>query len=201
MLTVIIPASHQRLTTLATAKRDLGITDTSGDVYLLDLIEWASAIASTYTGRVFAAETVSETFRLNRHTGDLRLERFPVVSVTSVIEGDRALSATEYEVDTQNGILRRLNANGRYICLPPVVVTVEYVGGYILDAPGRTVPADLEAAVLHLVRAEWFARFRDPAVKSEDVSGVGATTYWISGDAIPATVESLLAPYRQPPLG
>ena len=62
-------------------------------------------------------------------------------------------------------------------------------------------PKDIERAALTLVKGEWFARNRDPLIRSEDVHGVMSTTYWVgglnAGASLPPDVEGLLAKHRQ----
>jgi len=195
MLTVITPAAHQRLTTLETLKRDLGITTTADDAFLADLIERASAFASTYCGRTFGAETMRQTCRLDRQTGDLHLDRFPVVTINSVLVDGAALDPSDYEVTKGSGLLHRVDTRGRFVCWTPGVVTVEYRAGHILPGDeGRTLPADVESAVLLLVRAWWNARTRDPLVKSIDTPDILSESYWVG--STPPEVTTVLDRYR-----
>jgi hypothetical protein len=77
---------------------------------------------------------------------------------------------------------------------------LQYTGGYTLpDAPQPTLPDDITRAVLLLVKAAYFARTRDPAIRSESVEGAGSFGYF-SGAAsdMPPEVEGLLRPHRTP---
>src|SRR5512132_4147159 len=83
---------------------------------------------------------------------------------------------------------------------------LDYQAGYVLPGePGRTLPDDIERAAIMLVKAAWFARTRDPLIRSEDVSGITNTTYWVggfgNGASLPPDVEGLLAKHRQPVIG
>jgi hypothetical protein len=68
--------------------------------------------------------------------------------------------------------------------------------------PDRTLPEDIERAVIMLVKIAWFARTRDPLIRSEDVSGITNTTYWVggfgNGSTLPPDVECILYRYRPP---
>src|SRR5579862_1762171 len=96
ILTVITPADSYDLTTLATIKAELEITDTNSDVQLGIFIDQASGECATYCKRVFGKETVSEQFRLGQgsrlhrrsRTEELILARYPIVSITSITEED-----------------------------------------------------------------------------------------------------------------
>ena len=63
---------------LATVKAELGITDRSEDENLARWIKQASDAVSKHCNRVFAQETLSETFRLKCREDGLLLARFPV---------------------------------------------------------------------------------------------------------------------------
>jgi hypothetical protein len=67
ILTVTTPASSYDLTALATVKTELGITDNTENDKLRTWITQASIIAASYCRRVFARETLTETFRPARN--------------------------------------------------------------------------------------------------------------------------------------
>lgn len=206
MLTVITPAASHALTSLEAIKTELEMTGTADDGWLRTAIDRASAIARRFCNRPFALETARETIRLSAPMDALSLARWPVVSVVSVIEGGKTLAPTDYETDADAGFVYRLTGSDQRRDWPTTKIVVEYAAGYVLPGdPARTLPEDIERAVILLVRSQWFARDRDPLVKAEEVSDVGRSEYWIgspaSGSTLPADVEALLAPYRQPALG
>src|SRR5450759_693293 len=88
------------LTVLATVKAELGITDRDEDENLARWINQASGVIAKYCNRVFAQETLSDTFRLKWRECEeiLVLSRFPVSSIASVLENDATLDpASDYE--------------------------------------------------------------------------------------------------------
>lgn len=205
-LTVVTPADSQDLTTLETVKRDLGITDEDEvrDVRLTDYIQQASGACADYCGRTFGEETVSETFRWRRRPRVsnlrwplLRLERRPIVSVTSVVEDDVTLDpATDYEIDARRGWLRRLNADREAFWCGEKTVVV-YVAGYaVLDS----LPFGVERACIELIKSYWFSADQDPSLSRQhiDVPGVeNIDQAWNSGaTALPLRVTELLDPHR-----
>lgn len=95
MLTVVTPAQSYDLTVLATVKAELGITDRSEDENLTRWIKQASDVIAKYCNRVFAQETVSETFRLATRESNLLLSRYPVVSIAAVQETGETLAASQ----------------------------------------------------------------------------------------------------------
>ncbi|MFD1623892.1 hypothetical protein [Azospirillum griseum] len=206
MLTVITPATTRRLTTVAAIKAELSLVTGADDPFIADLIARASATVERFCNRVFALETVRESVRLTVAADALSLGRWPVVSILSIIEGGKALTSADYETDGGAGFIHRLTGLDRRCDWPVGKVTVEYTAGYVAPGqPGRTLPEDIERATIMLVKAGWFARSRDPMVRTEDVSGVMATTYWVggfgAGVCLPPDVEGLLFPHRQPSIG
>ncbi len=197
MITVVTPATGTDLTTLETVKTGLGITDDTDDDYLTLLIAQASAAVSGYCRRVFGLETVLETFRLDSSQETLMLGRFPVTAVASIVEDGITLTTDDWERD--NSLLYRLTADERQGWSARKVL-VTYTAGYVL--PGetdRTLPADIEAATIAYIRGLWFAKTRDPLIKSEKTPDVYEVTYGGVSEAtggILSEVESTLCRYR-----
>lgn len=206
MLTVTVAADHHRLATLAGIKAELQVTGGADDAFLSALIDRASATVRAWCSRTFALETLSETFRLSRPDDALLLSRWPVVAVTAIAEAGTTLSAADFETDTGKGLVYRLDGSDNRSRWPAGKIVVEYQAGFILPGEnGRTLPEDIEKAATLLVKADYFARSRDPLLKAEDVSAVLSTSYWVGGfgdgGSLPPDVEGLLSRYRQPAMG
>lgn len=202
MLIVTTPATSQALTTLAAVKAALDVTGSNDDAFLSSTITSVSAVIARWCRRTFALETVTETCRLNRYQPEIVVSRFPVVTVTSVTIGGTALDSSEFETDSERGILYRLDANGKYVCWPSDVVVVEYSAGYVLPSEHeRTLPEDIEKAAILLCKVDYYARNRDPLLKSDAVEGIITQTFWVGGSGLPPDVEMLLSPYRVVTLG
>jgi len=201
ILTVTTPATGTGfdLTSVADVKADLDITASTWDTLLGRYVTEASIAIANTCGRVFAKETVSEMFRRPPAPDVLMLRRYPVVSIAAIYENGSAtpLAGADYEVDKAAGLLFRLSGDRR-TCWTAEKVVVAYEGGYALPA---SAPADLQKAARILVKGQWVARKRDPALRSEKVEDVGEKVYWVgnipgAGDAWPAEVEELLASYH-----
>jgi len=197
MLTVTTRAESYDLTTLADLKAELGISGSSADARLAAVITQASDAISRWCHRVFAMEIVQETLRPGRLDDELILTRFPLVDVTVTVGGEE-IDATTYEVDVARGILHRLGGSDSVGCWPSGIVdpiVVDYSAGYVL--PGNEdadLPPALERASRELARAYWFSLNRDPAIRSEGIPDLADVTY--RGEALPAMVRGLLAPFR-----
>lgn len=220
LTTVNTPAASRLLTTLANVKAVLGITDGAQDTYLNLIIPQASAACENYCNRVFAQETLTDAFRLqypwfpgfpDAHVAPLQLTRWPLVSVTSVIETDgqgvatTLTAGTDYESDMDAGQVFRLDTYGNPRNFATYRVAIQYVAGYALPGDvSPTMPADIEQAAIEMVKAMWAARKRDPNLRSETIPELISNTYQTvapTSSGLPLIVESLLDNYRVPVVG
>lgn len=205
MLTIISPAESHRLTTLAAVKAELQVTGGTDDAYLSGLIDQASDMVQTWCSRTFALERVRET--IDRRTGSesIMLSRFPVATIITATLGGQVIDPADIETE-DGGFVYRLDGTGSRTGWQSGRFIIEYDAGFVLpDQPAPTLPKDIERAALTLVKGEWFARNRDPLIRSEDVNGVSSTTYWVggfgAGASLPPDVEGLLAKHRQVLIG
>lgn len=190
---VVSQAPSSLLTRLETVKAELGITTTTDDDVLIDMIARASSAISRECRRVFGLETVTETLD-GSGTRLLPLSRIPIFEVTEVTEDGTVLDASEYSVeDADAGALYRLNGWGRssglrmwgteafssgYI-LPgyrDLRYSVTYRAGYVLpnednpfvmagaDDP-QPLPGAVEQACLETVKAWYHQRAADPSLR------------------------------------
>ncbi len=196
LLTVLTPASIRALTTLATVKDEIGITDDAADARLQRWIDEASERIETYLGRVLAGETVRETFRLRGAPGCLRLARRPVAAVASIDVDGATLANDQYEIDATAGLLYSIGGDQR-TRWAGCTVAVTYTAGYVSV---QALPRPIETACLGLVRHRWAARDRDPMLRSLAIPGVVTEQYWVgaTGDdgAMPPEIAALLDPFR-----
>lgn len=230
-ITVVEPAADYLLTTRERAKAELGITTTTDDDIISDMIVRASSAIERECRRKFGVETVTETLD---GTGSrlLGLTRYPIVEVTEVTEDGTALESTEYSVeDADAGALYRANGWGRsgglrmwgteayssgYI-LPGYQdqrYSVTYRAGYLLPnqvnpwiLPGtpENLPGAVEQACLETVKAWYSSRDVDPSVSSVQV-GQLRVAYRERGtsetrDPLPAAALGYLRNYYQRPMG
>ncbi len=194
MLTVTTPATAQPastaydLITVAAARAALGIVNNDEDEALQGFVTRASGVIAGYCKRVFAVETLTETFRLDRLQEDLLLSRYPVIEVTSIVENGNTLTVdTDYEVDAAKGIITRLY-NDRAAWWPMCKVTVVYSAGYD-EKPGA-----LQQACVQLVKSYYLSHDRDPMVRSESTEAIGGTSYF--SETLPPDVLGLLGQFR-----
>ena len=212
-VSVITPAKEKRLTTLENVCLDLGRTlGSDADRQIERFITHASQQASTYCRRTFGRETVRERFDLASagvvgECGGILLERWPVVSITSVKVGGMLTAPEAYATDGR--MLYRMEGDDRR-CWYGRDVVVQYEAGWLLPGEARVVdgvasaaeelPADIERAVIQLVAVAISALGRDMMVKSEDVEGVGSTSWYVQGAsaALPhPEAEATLGQYRR----
>lgn len=76
MLEILSPAATDDLTTLATAKRELGVTDAAQDAHITDLIREASDLVAQWCNRSgFGRETLRQIERLASPVDVIVLQR------------------------------------------------------------------------------------------------------------------------------
>lgn len=195
MLVVITPNANRDLTTVAAVKADLGIVGSVDiDAKLAIHITQASNLIAEYCNRVFAIETVEETLRHPSACDPFILSRYPVVAITSVVEGGKTLHAEDYEVDKASGIVLR-QRSGLSSQWASGSTKFTYIAGYELPA---SAPPALVRAAIEMVKQSYYAGGRDPMIRSDTTEGVGSTEYFnTSSRAITGAIADMLEPYRK----
>jgi hypothetical protein len=183
--TVLTPASDTDLTDLATVKNELDIEGTKNDAFLSRQIAAESIAAQNYCNRVFAPQTIQDSFWFARDAwprvvrddiAPLQLTAWPTISVTSVVETIAGVATTlalgtDFLLDAEHGQLTRLNLLGYPTHWRSSPVVAVYEAGY------AETPADVEEAVILLVKLRWFARRRDPLIRSQNAVGAYEASY------------------------
>jgi hypothetical protein len=144
---VLTPAESYDVLTLEELKTILGLspTDTAEDAQLQMWIDHYSDVVATMCNRVFAFETVAETWRGDTMPFDcprLFLTHYPVADTDiETVESPRGsiLDPSLYEIENASGKMR---INGAW----SEPITVTYSGGYNL--PDEAPPALKEATAL-----------------------------------------------------
>ncbi|MCG5239530.1 phage head-tail connector protein [Azospirillum doebereinerae] len=176
MLTVITPAPDEQraLLGLSDVKDELSISGDADDGRLTRYLRSATARLAAYANRdTFALEKVTETFRIPAYQPRIMLTRRPLVEVVAITLDGAPVEGWEAE----GRFLYRV-ADGLRTCWTSGSWAVTYRAGY--DLPG-SAPADLADACMTLVKMQWFARTRDPLLKSQTVEGIGTDAWWIGG--------------------
>jgi hypothetical protein len=160
LLTIVEPAQDVALVSLYEAKLGLNLmtsTDATLDDQLELLIEWSSAEIAALCNRVFAKETVIETFdEVSSYSSRLYLSRWPVVGDIAEIteDGEALVLDTDYTLDRENGVLLRADA-------PWVTpLRIKYTGGYSLP---NDAPRALRQAAVLMTREAYYATTRGDA--------------------------------------
>ncbi|EKE75519.1 head-tail connector protein [Oceanibaculum indicum] len=196
MIEVLTPP-ETALVSLAAAKAHLGVTGDDDDAAIEGLIARVSTIIITYIRRPILAGSYLETVTTNGSQLSVALSRFPVSSITSVkLDGStEAMDSESYSIDTESGLLLRVDSFGLPIAWGRHSVAVTYEAGY------ADTPADVQHAALTLIGAEWATKGRDPSLKSIGIGSIALG--YFTADALPglASVSHLLEPYRPPAIG
>lgn len=224
-----ITAAPEDLTTAATVAAELQVGE--GELRLPRLIRVASAAVRQFCNRprVHYGSAIVEKARPALGRPRLVLDVTPVVSVASVVlEDGSTVDASEYFVeDADLGFLYRSVGwpysglmHGGLLFQDPTAgtarptITVTYAGGWVTPAqaastgwagPARSLPEDLEEAVVQTVVALFRRGGADPNVASESLGDYSvayrspnAATGLGLGGIIPDQAATLLNPYVRP---
>jgi hypothetical protein len=200
-LAILTPAVSRDLTTLETARAELGLTeaDTSADDDIMRMIHEMSSVVVGYCGQSFAEETVEETFwpeTCGEGLDSVVLSRAPISTVTSVELDGSELSTGDFEIDEQKAILYFLRNGCACACRWFRSLVVTYSAGYpLLDG----LPEAIERATLIMIKDQYNSIGRDPSMRSETIPGVHSYTLGgaDSSTSISSAVAGLLDPYRR----
>ena len=191
-----VPASSI-LPTLDELKTHVNITSTTHDDELQDMLDAAAEVVAHYVGPL-DSETVTEIHYDSRRMVSLLLRNHPVLSVTSITDGNGVvLDADTYTVDTGTGIVRFTG----YTSTPYFLwwgdrgdLTVGYEKGR------STLPAAVRLAVL-IVAARLWETQRGTAPSALPVTDeAGFPTDPGSLPLLPPRARELLAPYLLGPV-
>jgi hypothetical protein len=191
------------LTTPAIVAAALNIPN---DAALAARVTAYSKMVADLCDRTFVTATVTESFRLSVYEDRrivLKLDRWPVQQIISIVENDVTLDSTNYEFNKDNGLVWR-SASYDWWGFCRGLTVVNYIAGYILP---EQAPPSLALATTELIySARLFASGQlnlrsvshgDRSVSYQrPVSGSGGGTGVVS----PAIL-SLIEPYRRLVLG
>lgn len=208
-------ASPFDLTTVSAVETELGVESSAqNNAYFQRVITACSLKMAQHCKRSFAIQTYQDTifplrdppFRIA--TGGLdpvQTAQRPLISgsVTVTENGTTLVENTNYVVDYALGQITRYDPNDYPIPFDEWMIVVQYKAGFAPSAPDFSILAD---AAIEFVKFRYFARFRDPGLKSENVVGVYEAAYlWGTGPGgpldIPGPVAEMIERYRVPTIG
>jgi hypothetical protein len=192
--TITDPAADTDLVALDVLKADLGVIGSASDELLERLISRASSVVQDYIGHALAVEIIEDRFdadahRAVEHPAGLILSRRPIVEIHSITDNGTALvEGTDFRVNAATGQVARIGTASRFTT--PVVVS--YSAGH------PSIPPAVEDVVVGLVRSAYSTHGRDPALRSEEVAGIGSQTFFAAPATTALTAEAIdvLSRYR-----
>lgn len=201
-VSVVTPASTVDLVDLESVKAYLQITGDDQDARLGALISQASDSFADYLGRPLALQTYRERQTVTGRILGINLSNGPVVSILSASVDGVAWTGTLDECDVERDgarIMASAFLPPRQLCFArPVIVEVIYVAGFLLpgmeavEKPANSLlpwqetplrPA-LSGGCLSTIQMLLYGAGRDPLLKSENVQGVGSTSYAMLDPAV-----------------
>ena len=168
-VTVSVPPSTTTLIALADLKAILGITDSTNDALLGQIIQRGSDAVARFCNRVVAERTVIETLP-GPGTSLLKLKCPPIVTLTAIaLDGDTVDPDSYVLTEPDAGIVFR-EAGWAYTGHAYRDTATYTHGDNLPDMAGTdTLPHDIQQAALELCKGMWLSRQRDPSVTMESV--------------------------------
>lgn len=182
---IIEPPTSTALTTLDAVKAALGpeisakLTPADETWITTQLIPAASGTITGYLKRQLAQATIVDRYRLSdrREIGAVYVTLWPIVEVLEAKAGATVVPLPELEPASRpgGGWIRRLDASAspsswEQECL----VEIKHKSGYLLP---DGLPAEIAGACTEITKAMFFARGRDPAMRSVDMPDVGSVAF------------------------
>lgn len=123
------------------------------------------------------------------------------VAHASGVAVNTALDPSLYDFDPATGFMTRFSDSARPINWRPGLVTANFTAGYIFAADAtRTLPYDIEDAVIRYMKYMWSTRDRDPTLRSSGEPGIGQQLYWVGPPGqksnMPEDAAAILDNYR-----
>jgi hypothetical protein len=198
ILTVTTAAADRALLTTAELRDAVGASLTDPQLTTLGnrvaaAIARACGVAEGGTVPVtLRLETLTETFRARRRCRrHLMLSRRPVAAISSVMEDDTIVAASEFELDASAGLLHRLSSDKPTDWPAVSKIVVAYRAGY------ESVPDDLKDIAARLAATWAINKGRDLTLKRERVDGVGEQEFWVDPDADSVLPDDITAALRR----
>ena len=197
LLEVLTAADSLDLTTLASAKEEMGVTGTSDDGMIARWIREESAKIASYCNRVFGREEIRETIQVHDRVLRIALRRRPVELITLITEDGEDIDPANYILNAPAGVVNRVSDVGCPMPFARGPLIVEYWGGYSLIG---SLPYELESACLVALGDRWRTKDRDAALRRIEIPGVATEEYavtpqWAASGLLPE-VEALVAAHR-----
>jgi len=208
--------SPKALTTIDRVRRELSLeADAKTDALLADYINESSDEIASRCSRVFAfQESIVENVK-GFGTMRLMVRALPIIAIASIQRDGEIIDAASYFVeDPEAGLIRSLSGSWSHSAasvkniVPTLVPSsealryrVEYSGGYVTpqqEAEGlgpRTLPGDLERAVIAMVVARYRSRGRDLSVKSKSALGASVSFAGENESGTAQIIDSIVARY------
>lgn len=201
MLKTITRATQIDLTSLAAVRLELGhAASAEHDTLIASLITQASAMLASETSRgAFAVEELEQTEHVRAPLSFFLLDRWPVVEVVSCLINGETIPLDGISVDASDGFAL-MRKNSRASLWPLGETVIRYRAGYVLTGEQRNLPPELERAAISVTKALFFARARNPQLRSETVEGVGSFSFVDSErmDVIGPDVRAIIDRHRMP---
>lgn len=201
MLRIVLPPASDPIT-LAEAKAQLRVTDTSNDLIIAGLIPAATKFCQSLVQRVFVVQTLEWVLPSWRECLEVPIAPVLASQITSIkyvdwaTQAQATLDPASYVVQTHGDSVRIVPKFGTHWPLlfarSPEPVVVRFDAGYETPAD---LPGNVKAAILLMLRHLYTMGEVNLTLASETAVGVGQTQYSVPTNLmtlIPTAVRDLM---------
>lgn len=191
------------LTTRTKVKSFLGITDSSSDTVIDELITGVTAFIKSYCGgRSFLSASYVETYDTYKGRHKIFLKQLPVSAISAVEYRSGTPSSPQWVTYSADGYLPYFSTGYIYFygALPQIAqgMRISYTAGYLIDwnnefSATHTLPADLTLAANEMV-ASLFNTRRASGITNETTEGQSIT--YDFNKAVTPQVSEILTSYK-----
>ena len=206
-ITVVTAPINTDLTTKATVKARLNITNATSDSLLDVIIAEVSDVIKRYTQADFAGQEITELTE-GRTSQLLRLSNYPILSLSALTLDGVTVAETEFDgTRFDSGFVynkcKWCDTNSEFI------YSVTYIYGYELPSfvtnplAVPDLPKSIEEAAILLTTNVFISRQRDSSIQKEAIPDVYSATYGGTGNVgtidtlITGDIKTLLEPFRR----
>lgn len=171
------------LALLSDLRADLGIAGTDEDDRLTRLLLSASETVAAYIGRPILSQAWQDVFFLsaNEWRSSLTLSHWPVSEIKSLSWRGEAFSLDAIAALPVNGSAGIICPPDGQMMWRPGRYQIVYQAGWaapgVSSGEGVALPETIQRAVRIMAAADYHATGRDPLLKSESETGVGASSW------------------------
>ena len=188
--------SGNNLITLAFAKEYIGISVTTYDSLLSDLIAEASLIVNEYCNRTFTLTTYSEYYDIFQPSYGLILKKIPITAISTIV-----LNPNTVYSETVQGSQYIYSSYGEVQLLPTSTSTAIFPTGFRsvqanYTAGFATIPISIQGATAEMVKNLYYLSTNDTTKESEKLGDYSYARRKVDNSLLTPEITAVLDRYK-----